>query len=341
MLIGITGYASSGKDTVVNYLKAKGFKHISLSDILRKELTSQKKEITRANLVEIGNRLRQTHGAGVLAQMALLVVNDREDWVISSIGTVGEVELLKKNPAFSLFFVDAPLKSRYTWMKARGREKDPSKTFAEFKKLHELESKGGGQQFRAFDFVKGTADIVIMNDGTIKDLHRKVEGALYHISTRRPTWDDYFLGILDAVRERATCNRGKSGSVIVKDNRILTTGYVGSAIGMAHCDEVGHLMHEVINEDGTRSRHCIRTVHAEQNAICQAARNGIKIEGATLYCSMTPCFTCAKIIINSGIKRVVAAKDYQKSKLSKTFFKTAGVRLDIVKEEVEQYKDAK
>jgi dCMP deaminase len=90
----------------------------------------------------------------------------------------------------------------------------------------------------------------------------------------RPSWDEYFMSITQMVATRATCDRGRSGSVIVKDKHILSTGYVGSPPGVAHCDDVGHEMHTVINEDGSQSQHCIRTTHAEQNAIVQAARFG-------------------------------------------------------------------
>ena len=90
----------------------------------------------------------------------------------------------------------------------------------------------------------------------------------------RPHWDNYFMEICDTVAKRATCGRGRSGCVIAKDNRILVTGYVGSPAGLPHCDEVGHQLKQMIHEDGSVTQHCVRTVHAEQNAICQAAKNG-------------------------------------------------------------------
>ncbi|MFP4524601.1 MAG: deaminase [Candidatus Woesearchaeota archaeon] len=338
MIVGVTGYLAAGKDTVVEYLMEQGFKHLSLSDILREELKSRKKQVTRKNLQELGNDLRKRFGPGYLAQRALLTINDEEDWVISSIGTPGEVEVLRKNPKFRLIFVDAPQKTRFRRMKARKREQDPT-TFKEFKKHEAKEARGGGEHYRAFDETKRRADVVIINDKTLKELYKKVAKALYKFKTDRPSWDDYFLGIMTAVRERGTCDRGKNGAVIVKDNRILTTGYVGSAVGMPHCDEVGHLMHRVVNDDGTTKQHCIRTVHAEQNALAQAARNGIPVEGGTVYTYMEPCFTCAKLLINAGIKRVVAAKAYHASKLSRQFFKAAGVKLEVKDETVEKYKN--
>lgn len=156
---------------------------------------------------------------------------------------------------------------------------------------------------------------------------------------RHPSWDEYFMKIMEVVSSRGTCDRGRTGSVITKNNRIVSTGYVGSPIGLPHCDEVGHEMHTVINEDGTQSRHCIRTTHHEQNAICQAARYGIALDGATLYCKMTPCYTCAKMIINTGIKRVVCAQDYHAGQKSKEIFKIAGVDYLLLDESVVKYED--
>ncbi|MEM3609579.1 MAG: cytidine/deoxycytidylate deaminase family protein [Candidatus Anstonellales archaeon] len=154
---------------------------------------------------------------------------------------------------------------------------------------------------------------------------------------KRLSWDDYFLEIAKTVATRATCDRGKNGAVIVKDKRILTTGYVGSPSGLPHCDDVGHLLIKTVDYNGKARKHCIRTVHAEQNAIVQAALHGVSTKGATMYVKFAPCFTCAKMIINAGIKRVVAEKDYHDSELTKKFFKQAGVKLEIRKKEVEKY----
>lgn len=157
----------------------------------------------------------------------------------------------------------------------------------------------------------------------------------------RPSWDEYFMKISEVVGERATCDRGRSGCVIVKDKRMLVTGYVGAPAGVAHCDEMGHEMHTVIHENGRESKHCIRTTHAEQNAIANAARKGVSVEGATLYCHMTPCYTCAKILINAGIARVVANKDYHAGERSKEIFKEAGVEFVLLHPETETYSNMK
>jgi len=121
-------------------------------------------------------------------------------------------------------------------------------------------------------------------------------------SSVRPSWDDYFLEIVGAVAGRATCDRGRCGSIIVADRQILATGYVGSPPGFPHCDDVGHDM-----IDG----HCVRTVHAEQNAFVSAARRGVSVASATLYTTLAPCRVCAMLAVTAGVQRVVAASAYQ------------------------------
>jgi dCMP deaminase len=156
---------------------------------------------------------------------------------------------------------------------------------------------------------------------------------------KRPSWDDYFIGVSREVAKRATCDRGMSGCVIVKGRRIIATGYVGAPSGLPHCDEAGHLIKKVLNGDNTTSQHCIRTTHAEANAIAQAAKHGVSVNGATLYCKMEPCLDCAKLIINSGISRVVCEKKYHSAQHTRSYFKQAGVELEVVNDSVEKYPD--
>ncbi len=156
---------------------------------------------------------------------------------------------------------------------------------------------------------------------------------------KRPTWDEYFMEVAGTIAKRATCDRGRSGCVIARDGQLLVTGYVGSPVGFPHCDEVGHLFKKVLHEDGSITQHCMRTVHAEQNAICQAARLGISIKGATLYCRMTPCRTCAMLIINCGIVRVVCERRYHAGMESEEMFRTAKITFEYQHDEVQQYEN--
>lgn len=157
----------------------------------------------------------------------------------------------------------------------------------------------------------------------------------------RPSWDEYFMNIIEILGKRGTCDRGQSGALAAKDKHILTTGYVGSPAGLPHCDEAGHMLmpteYSVQKENGELSKHCVRTTHAEQNVICQAAKLGVSLDGATLYCKMEPCFVCAKMIINAGIKRVVCKKRYHAARDTRDFFKQAGIELVVLNDEIEEY----
>lgn len=153
----------------------------------------------------------------------------------------------------------------------------------------------------------------------------------------RPNWDEYFFGVLNAISKRATCDRGRNGCVIVKDNQILVTGYIGSPPGFPHCDDVGHQMKKVIHENKEVSSHCVRTIHAEQNAICQAAKRGVSINGATLYIKMTPCTVCARLLISCGIKEVKCIRKYHQGQESEDIFKMAQIVLTFEEDAIQKY----
>jgi dCMP deaminase len=125
-------------------------------------------------------------------------------------------------------------------------------------------------------------------------------------SRKRASWDEYFMNIAMQAATRSTCDRKHVGAVIVRDKTVLSTGYNGSIRGLPHCDDVGHTM-----ENG----HCIATVHAEANAIIQAARNGTAIDGADIYITASPCWNCFKLIANSGIRRIFYREFYRDEKI--------------------------
>jgi dCMP deaminase len=133
----------------------------------------------------------------------------------------------------------------------------------------------------------------------------------------RVSWNEYFMNIAEQVGTRSTCDRKHIGAVIVRDKTILSTGYNGSLRGAPHCDEVGHDM-----ENG----HCIRTIHAEANAVAQAARHGVMLDNSELYVTASPCLTCFKLAVNSGIK-VVYFKEFYRDERIREYAKQAGVKL--------------
>jgi len=344
MIVGLTGSLASGKGVVSDFLKEKGFVYLSLSDELRELAKERKINLTRENLQNLGNELREQKGSGALAELIVNKIKNQQyrNVIVDGIRNPAEVKFIRNNlKNFFLLSVDASPKIRFERMKERNRESDP-KTWDDFLLVDDRDKGIGEADFgQAVAKCMGMADFILMNNGALEEAQKAVE-ELYDEMDRkiqRPNWDEYFMDIAKVVAERATCNRGRSGCVIAKNKQILITGYVGSPVGLPHCDEIGHQMKTIIHEDGNKSQHCVRTAHAEQNAICQAAKLGIPIDGATLYCKMTPCSTCAKMIINSGIKKVVCEKKYHLGKESEEMFKQAGVWFEVMNDEVEQYKN--
>ena len=151
----------------------------------------------------------------------------------------------------------------------------------------------------------------------------------------RPDWDTYFMRITKLVATRSSCLRRSVGAVLVKDKRILATGYNGAPSGMAHCEEAGCLRDQLHIPSGERHELC-RGLHAEQNAIIQAARQGTEIKDSTLYCTTAPCSLCAKMLINAGVTRIVYEGSYPDER-AMAFFAEAGVKVEhFVLEEDEQ-----
>ena len=145
--------------------------------------------------------------------------------------------------------------------------------------------------------------------------------------SQRPSWDEYFMQIAQQVAKRSTCLRRAVGAVIVKDKRILATGYNGAPSGFAHCAETGCMREQRQIPSGERQEIC-RGLHAEQNAIIQAALHGVSVAGGDLYGTHQPCITCAKMIINAGIKRVICFDSYP-DELARSFLEQAGIKLVV------------
>lgn len=340
MIIGVTGTLGAGKGTIVEILKQKGFVHLSVRDFLIEEIQRRNLEINRDNMLLVANDLREKNSSSYIAEKLYeKAKNETKNCVIESLRSIGEIESLKNRGTFYLIGVDADIKKRYERIKQRQSVSD-NVTFEKF--IEDERKETTSEDPNKSNLLKciKLADFKIINNGKLEDLKNEVDRIYKEIKIKspRPSWDEYFMEIAKTVGLRATCDRGKSGCVIAKDKRILVTGYVGSPIGVPHCDEVGHQMKTMVHEDGSQTQHCVRTTHAEQNAICQAAKLGVSIDGATIYCKMTPCSTCAKMIINSGIKKVVAEKDYHAAGDSKELLQKAGTSLEILGE-IEKYEN--
>ncbi len=149
---------------------------------------------------------------------------------------------------------------------------------------------------------------------------------------QRPSWDEYFMDIASLVAKRSTCMRRRVGAVMVKQKNILTTGYNGTPSGITHCDVTGCLREQLNVPSGERHELC-RGLHAEQNAIIQAARHGVNISDSTLYCTNSPCIICTKMLINAGIRKVIYLEGYS-DKLSMEMLEEAGIETRLFAEVV-------
>ena len=147
----------------------------------------------------------------------------------------------------------------------------------------------------------------------------------------RVSWDEYFMQIADIVKTRSTCLRRQIGAVIVKDNRIITTGYNGAPTGLRHCTEIGGCERNRLNIPSGQRHELCRALHAEQNAIIQAAKLGISTEGSTIYITMQPCVICAKMIINAGISKIVHKGEYP-DQMAREMLEEAGIKIVTLKE---------
>ncbi len=145
---------------------------------------------------------------------------------------------------------------------------------------------------------------------------------------KRPDWDTYFMQIAGIISDRATCLRRKVGAVIVKERRILATGYNGTPSGITHCENTGCLRDKLHVPSGERHELC-RGLHAEQNALLQAALHGISLKGATLYCTNQPCIICSKMLINAGINEIVE-KDSYPDKLAQEMLEEANIKIRLI-----------
>ncbi len=329
MIVGVTGFFCAGKDTIAEYLQAKGFVHISLSDMLREELKRRGKPVTIPNLTAVGNELRRVHGPGVLGERAAEKMDFSRNWVVTSIRHPAEVEALRSRPDFFLLFVDAPRKVRFERSLSRARKGDPL-TFEEFEaaEKQQLSPKGGDPAAQALDACKKIADQNINNKHSREKLEEQitelVSRELFAHFLPRPNWDEYFMMMAEVAATRSNCIKRRVGAVIVHNQQILSTGYNGTPKGIKNCSEGGCPRCGGGGASGAGLNECL-CVHAEENSIVQAAAHGVAIRGGTLYCTLCPCSYCAKSIINAGIREVVYGGAYAMDVVTRNLFKESGV----------------
>ncbi|MBU9889131.1 MAG: dephospho-CoA kinase [Candidatus Omnitrophica bacterium] len=325
MIIGLTGKNGSGKGEVASFLKERGFHYHSLSDALRDEARKQGKEITRGILVELGNFLREQEGPGCLAERIFAKLDPEKHYVVDSIRHPSEVQVFRRRNDFTLLRVHAPERLRFERLKQRGRENDP-RVWEEFQALEVQEAKSEHKTDQQLDLAIAAADLQIDNNGPLRELHEKVKAVLLDIAKAapRPSWDDYFMNIAKVTALRSNCMKRKVAAVIIKDKRIISTGYNGTPRGVTNCNEGGCPRCAAIDASGKDLGECLCS-HGEENAIVQAAYHGVSVKGATLYTTFSPCLLCTKMIINAGIAEVVFQANYPMSDLSLKLLSQAGV----------------
>ncbi len=330
MIIGLTGTNGSGKTVAAEHLQKKGFQFYSLSDVIREELAARGLPPNRKNLIAEGNRLRSEFGPAILAQRVGRKFRIDQNYVIDSIRNPHEVRALRESGDFHLLHLDAPVEERYRRVRARGGARVPA-SFEEFVELERREldsSDGSSQRLRA---TWAEADETLENDGDRDEFVATVTAVAkrWMMSSERPGWDEYFMQIARIVALRSNCMKRKVAAVVVKDRRIISTGYNGTPRGVKNCNEGGCPRCNALADSGTRLDECLCS-HAEENAIVQAAYHGISVKGATLYSTLSPCLICTKMIINAGIERVVYNLDYPLSGTARDLLDEAGLSLDFL-----------
>ncbi len=325
MILGISGPYGAGKGEAIAFLRERSFYALSLSDVIRDELRLRGESETRERMIETGNAMRAAGGPAALAERLLAQLLPDRNYVVDSIRHPAEVEALRRaGSGFRLLWVDADEATRVERLRRRGRSGDPG-TLDELRRLEGRELASGdpaGQQLLA---VRELSDFHVRNDGDLPALHRVLQGVLERcLHFERPGWDEYFMRIARMVASRSNCVKRKVGAVIVRDRRIISTGYNGTPRGTRNCNEGGCPRCNSFAQGGTRLDECLCS-HGEENALTQAAYHGVSVRGASLYSTFCPCLTCTKMIINAGIEEVVFNADYPLGKVSLSLLHEAGV----------------
>ncbi len=325
MIIGLTGKNGSGKGEAAKFLQQCGFEYYSLSDILREILVKKKKTVTRENLIQTGTKLREEEGFGALAERTLAKLTPDKNYVIDSIRNPEEVRTLKRREDFFLIKIDAPQKTRFERVRLRARESDPM-TFASFVSMEARELKSRNPAAQQLLATEKLADFTVNNASDLEMLHESVRKIVAKLAYERvrPDWDEYFMDIARVAAKRSNCAKRQVAAVLVRDKRIIATGYNGTPRGVKNCNEGGCARCNSFGPSGANLGECLCS-HAEENAITQSAYHGVTIKDALLYTTFSPCLMCTKMIINSGIHEVVYDAHYPLADISLKLLKEAGV----------------
>ncbi len=331
MIIGLTGKNAAGKGEIAVFLKEGGFQYYSLSDVLREELEQRKMPVTRENLIQIGTELRTKYGPSVLANRILAKIEVDKNYVIDSFRNPREVDAFRTLDRFRLIHVTSLPKIRFERICSRKRESDPV-TLQEFERLEAIEANSPDPNAQQLDATAKLADVEFENNTTIEDLRNQLKEVIRKLASTqgRPEWDVYFINIAKMVSLRSNCIKRKVAAVIVKDKRIISTGYNGTPRGVKNCNEGGCPRCNAFGASGANLEDCFCS-HAEENAITQSAYHGVSIKGGVLYTTFSPCLLCTKMIINSGIFEVVFNTNYPMGEAALKLLADARIRVRQLK----------
>lgn len=327
MIIGIAGLYAAGKGEAVDFLVARSFAALSLSDVLRAELARKDERESRERMIELGNALRGAEGPGALAKRLLPRIPRDRNTVIDSIRHPAEVEVLRgAGQRFRLIWIDAAESIRLARIRSHDRTGDPE-SLAELRRLEGRELASSDPAAQQLIAVQKMADDVITNDGSVAELHEQLHRLLRsNLSFERPDWDDYFMNIASVVAARSNCVKRKVAAVITVDRRIIATGYNGTPRGVTNCNEGGCPRCNSFGPGGSDLGECLCS-HAEENAITQSAYHGVSVRGGTVYTTFCPCLMCTKMIINAGLSEVVYSAEYPLGDVSLRLLREAGVKV--------------
>lgn len=323
MIIGLTGSMGCGKGEIVKILEKEGFEYITLSMMVREEARRRGVPEEREHLMEVGNSMRSVGGAGVLAERALLKIKEsgHDKWVVDGIRNPAEIVALKKDRSAHVVGVHADKDILVERILSRGRESDPTVRDEVIRKLERELGVGEPEDGQQVEKCMKLADRIISNEGTLEELNDKfVEFYnLAKLSSDRPTKDEYYLDLAKSVCRRGTCTKVEIGAVIIKDDQVVATGYCGAPRGTKSSLSHGFCLRKKLGiPSGHRYEMC-RSVHAEQNAIINAARSGTSLLGGDMYIyghiqadksivlDAFPCFICKKMLVNCDLKRVICS----------------------------------
>jgi len=323
--MGLTGPNASGKGEAVKFLSSKGFYSHSLSDVIREEVRRRGLEITRERLIEVGKELRCEGGNGVLAERILSQIEEDKNYVVDSFRHPEEVKAFRTRPDFHLVLIQADPEVRFARIRERKRESDAItlERFLDLEKREKVSKDSYGQQLEACE---KEADFEIINNSSLSELTGQISELLPELMGNlvRPDWDEYFMKLAKVASLRSNCVKRKVAAIIVRDKRVISTGYNGTPRGTKNCFEGGCPRCNNLADSGTLLDECLCS-HGEENAITQAAYHGMSVKGGILYSTFAPCLTCTKMIINAGILEVVYNLDYPLNETSFKLFQEAGV----------------